>query len=261
VPPSLVEPEELLRANGMMQTSEAIGHIAAPTIAGIVLTWSSLPIVFLIDFVSFFAAILAILFVSIPSISPTAHSTAGVWSPANLSLGLRYLNEHKTLGALLLFITVINFLLSMAVLLFRPLVLSTTSPAVLGFVLSTGAAGMLVGAIATTTGMMKRMAARTMIYAAGLCGVSLGLAGVSTSVRWFMATSFVCFLCAPIIGASNQAMRSTGVLAPTVGKVIGVGPGRGIGLMLVLIGITWSAAVVAALISKDLRSLDIKLCS
>jgi DHA3 family macrolide efflux protein-like MFS transporter len=300
VTPQLVTSKELIRANGMLQTSEAIGEIAAPLIAGVLLTWSSLAVILSLDFVSFFAAIAAILVIDVPKHSSGVDRHASMWSLGNLCLGWRYLAEHRSLGGLLLFITVINFLLSMAVLLFRPLVLSVASPATLGIVLSFGASGMLIGALTMTVWMKERPNAKSMLCAASVCGVSLGLAGVSASIGWLIATAFVCFLCAPMIGASNQAiwqaavpseiqgrvfgigtmlngiviplsqvlsgpladrwfepaLRRNGTLAPTIGVLIGVGPGRGIGFMLILIGLAWSTVVIITLSSRGVRGLD-----
>ncbi|MBO4207992.1 non-ribosomal peptide synthetase/MFS transporter [Micromonospora echinofusca] len=51
-------------------------------------------------------------------------------------------------------------------------------------------------------------------------------------------------------------MTDDGALAPTVGAVIGTGPGRGLGLLYVLLGVALTALVLAALRTRALRHFD-----
>jgi MFS transporter, DHA3 family, macrolide efflux protein len=54
-------------------------------------------------------------------------------------------------------------------------------------------------------------------------------------------------------------LAPNGLLASTVGQVIGVGAGRGIGLMFILLGLLTLAAVVVAFLSPRLRYLEDEL--
>ncbi|MEH1015835.1 amino acid adenylation domain-containing protein [Micromonospora sp. CPCC 206060] len=51
-------------------------------------------------------------------------------------------------------------------------------------------------------------------------------------------------------------MTADGALAPTVGAVIGTGPGRGLGLLYILLGVALTALVLAALRTRTLRRFD-----
>ncbi len=54
-------------------------------------------------------------------------------------------------------------------------------------------------------------------------------------------------------------MQEGGPLAEPIGRILGVGPGRGIGLMFVLVGLAVSLASVLACLAPRLRSIDIEL--
>jgi hypothetical protein len=51
-------------------------------------------------------------------------------------------------------------------------------------------------------------------------------------------------------------LAAGGALAGTVGAAIGVGPGRGIGLMFVLMGVSMMTAALVAWRSRAMRSVD-----
>ena len=54
-------------------------------------------------------------------------------------------------------------------------------------------------------------------------------------------------------------LRSNGLLASSLGRILGVGPGRGIGLLLILMGLINSAAAVIGYLYPRLRNLENEL--
>ena len=63
----------------------------------------------------------------------------------------------------------------------------------------------------------------------------------------------------PASGALNPLLAAHGALAGTVGAVVGVGPGRGIGLAYVLLGLAQAALILVALRIRTLTRLDAEL--
>jgi DHA3 family macrolide efflux protein-like MFS transporter len=57
----------------------------------------------------------------------------------------------------------------------------------------------------------------------------------------------------------EPAMSVGGRLAPVFGPLIGVGPGRGIGLMYVLCGMFYMLVTAVLLIQPRIRSLEVEL--
>jgi len=54
-------------------------------------------------------------------------------------------------------------------------------------------------------------------------------------------------------------LNENGALAESVGKVIGVGPGRGIGLLLILLGITTILITFRAYFHPRLLNVDVEI--
>ena len=54
----------------------------------------------------------------------------------------------------------------------------------------------------------------------------------------------------------NSAFASDGALAGSLGRVIGTGPGRGIGLVFFVMGLVKMSIVIAATRNKQLRAIE-----
>lgn len=57
----------------------------------------------------------------------------------------------------------------------------------------------------------------------------------------------------------EPAMRSQGFLVPTLGRVMGTGPGRGMGVLLVLLGLFYGAATLKAAATRHVRQIETDL--
>ncbi len=187
--------------------------------------------------------------------------------------------------------------------LVTPLVLSFTSSAVLGMILSVSGVGMLIGSlIISTRGGPKRLIYSVLGFQM-LGGFSILIAGLRTSVELITLAAFLAFLGWPIINACAQVlfqkkvapdmqgrffairqmvtdtsfplsyivagpladkvfeplMSSNGPLAGSVGQIIGVGPGRGIGLMFITIGVLAIILSISAYQYPRLRLVEHEL--
>jgi len=63
-------------------------------------------------------------------------------------------------------------------------------------------------------------------------------------------------LAGPLVDVFNPLLKPSGPLASSVGKVIGVGDGRGIGLLLIVLGGGFLLAVLASYLNPALRNLE-----
>jgi MFS transporter, DHA3 family, macrolide efflux protein len=202
-----------------------------------------------------------------------------------------------------LFFAAFNFLVGIVNILFMPMLLSVTTPDILGMVISVGGIGMLIGTlvIGIWGGPKKRIWGVLGFFLGS--GVFILLAGVRPWVPLFMVASFGFFFCQPIVGACAQTIFQTkvahdvqgrffalsgmvtgaatplasivtgpladrvfepllakgGALSASVGAWIGVGQGRGIGLMFILTGIGAILLAVGGIAYPHLRRLEDEL--
>lgn len=300
----LVPKRHLSRASGLMQTGTSVAQIVSPLLAGVLVLTIGLKGVIMIDLVTFFIAVGALLAVRIPK--PRVEAAPAVRKTSFLRdsvYGWSYIATRRGLLGLVAFSAVIQFTMGMAVVLLPPLVLSFASAAELGTIMSIGSIGGLAGGIAMSTwggpkSRMRGVAGFGMLF--GICVLMLGL---KPSVALLVAAYFGIFFSLPVIGGCSQyiwqtktppevqgrvfAMRrlmgmSTlpiaymlagpaadqvfepmlavgGSLAGGIGGIIGVGTGRGIGLMFILVGLLPTIAAVWAYFSPSLWRVEIEL--
>ncbi len=189
--PLLVDKEQLGRAAGLTQMIQAFEVILGPALAGLVIGGIGLGAIFIVDFVTFGASIIALLLVDIPQ--PTAQSDEAtqqsLWQ--SFAFGVRYIRERPSFLYLMGFVTLTMFLMpGIGYALVTPLVLSIASEQAAGLVVSSFGLGSLVAGILLTMwgGPKRRMDG--ILGAMMLAGLAAMLAGLWQSV-WSTAVSML----------------------------------------------------------------------
>ncbi len=300
----LVPKQHLGRAGGMVQMGQAASQVVSPMLGGALLALVQVWGVLLIDVAAFLFALFTLLVVSIPR--PRA-ATEGEERDSSLlreiAYGWSYITARPGLLGLLIFFATSHFLGSIVETLSVPLMLSLTTPAVLGTVLSVGGSGMLVGGLVMGIwGGPKRRVLGVLAFEL-LGGLFVLIAGLWTSVPLFTVVAFVFFFRLPIVHGCRQAiwqskvvpdaqgrtfavqrmaswssrllaylvagpladgvfeplLAADGPLAGSVGRIVGVGPGRGIGLLFVVTGALVMLASIVGYLYPRLRLVEDEL--
>jgi len=300
----LVPKAQFGRASGMVQLAQAAAQIISPAVAGGLLGMIGLHGIIMIDFATFLFAVSTLMMVRIPRPVRTTAGAAGEGSILREALyGWRYITARSGLLGLLLLFAAANFSIGIVQVLFTPLVLSFSSTAILGTLLSIGGIGFLAGSLVMSAwgGPKRRVYG---IYGAEvLTGIVLLFAGFPPNAMLLGVAAFLVFFALPITNGCSQAiwlsktapdvqgrvfatrrmiawsslplayliagpladrvfeplMAEGGALAGSIGRIIGVGPGRGIGLLYILLGITLLAATLAGIMYPRLRRVELEL--
>jgi DHA3 family macrolide efflux protein-like MFS transporter len=300
----IVPKSQLPRASGMAQVGPAVAQIAAPVIAGVLLLWIGLEGVLVVDFATFLVAAATVFPFAIPRPQVSAAGSAArgsFWGEA-LS-GWSYIRERPGLLGLLAFFAGSYFSLGIVQVLLTPLVLSFTTPAALGTVLSLSTSALLLGGLAISVwGVPRRRVAAILLFTL-MQGLALFAGGLRPNTILITLGAFVVLCGTPVVRACSEVLWQTrvepdlqgrvfamrrliggstlplaalvagpladrifnpllvpgGALAGSVGRLIGVGKGRGIGLLFVVLGFLTVATVVAGFLSPHLRRLEVEL--
>jgi len=297
----LVPKQKLGRANGMVQLAEGVAQILSPVTAGALIGIVLVQGIMAIDLATFLFAIITLVLVRIPKPVRTAEGQEGKGSIFKEALfGWKYIRDRRGLKGMLLFFASFNFLTSIAVVLFTPLVLGFSTAPMLGLLTSVAGLGYLTGSIVMSTwGGPKRKVMG--LYLSGIIvAASLLVLGFTTNPFILGIGAFLAFSGSPIMGACSQVIwqRKTapdiqgrvfayrrvisfssiplaymivgpladrvfnpllmegGRLSGSIGRLVGVGPGRGIGLMFVLLGVLVFVATAIAFSYPELRNVE-----
>lgn len=297
----LVPKEQLGRANGMVQIAEGVAQILAPVTAGILIETILLQGVIAIDLATFLVALTTLLIVRIPRPEISAEGQAGKGSLFREAVyGWTYIRQRAGLFALLLFFFVVNFLTSIVSVLFTPLILTISTPVVLGILTSMAGLGFLIGSVLMSIWGGPRRKIRGIFISELMVTAALLLLGSTTNLYLLGFGAFLAFLSFPLLQTCSQTIwqRKTapdiqgrvfafrrviawsslplaylaagpladkvfspllvegGALAGSMGKVFGVGPGRGIGLLYIVLGLVTFVATAVAYAYTPLRDVE-----
>ena len=248
------------RANGMTQMAGAFGQILAPLLGGALLIPIGLTGVILIDIATFFVAVTTLLSVRFPQpepgsgprivrlrpgdapppgakvvagpggaapqaaapqagAAPGAPPASGPAGPGES--GWRFIRERPGLLWLLVLYAAANFCLGFIQVLVVPMVLSFTSPQVLGGVLALAGCGGLVGGILMSVWGGPRAGRRIPLILAIFFGQGAGLflGGLTPNAALVGTAAFLFMVSLPLVTGTNQALWQLKVPAEIQGRV------------------------------------------
>jgi MFS family permease len=181
--PSLLQPEQLVAASSVSQSTAQLTTIVGPVPAGFVIKTLGVAWAFFVDAISFLFIIGALWKLPDPPQSPAARKA--VW-PA-IAEGIAYVGRDVPLRSLMLLAMTMNFCFAGPVSIGLTYMAKTRfgSPAILGTLMSAIAAGSLLGALLAGVWKIRRRGALMLLVAAALAPC-LGSIGLITRV-WSLA--------------------------------------------------------------------------
>ncbi len=206
----LVPKQHYGRVSGMVQLGEAFGQIAAPVLAGVLISTVGLSGILSLDMITFFFAVTTLMLVRFPAVQASSdHASSEENELSGWLEGWRYLKARPGLLALVLSFSLTNYFVGNAEALLTPLILTYASTSALGTVLSVGGLGMLVGSIGMSIWGGGERKVYTSMGFYGLLGVMVILMGLTSNLFIVAVVLFVAFLSVPLtIGANNAIVMS-----------------------------------------------------
>ena len=175
--PALIQPEELVEANGKVATSSYAAEVAGPGLGGVLVQVLSAPVALLADAVSYVVAVVTLLLIRQSERAPQVSSGQRGNLRAEIAEGLRVVAGDAYLRAITVMSGLWNFLNGIADTLFLLYAVRERGlqPGALGAVFAMGAIGGLIGSAIST-----RLGRR------GTFGPVLGIAFTFGCVPWLL---------------------------------------------------------------------------
>jgi MFS family permease len=218
----LVPKKDLGRASGLRDLSEALGSLVTPMLGGLLFSLIGLGGVMLIDFITYFFALGAMLITRIPQPELTTATGSRQHWLADAAFGWRYLRQRQGLFILLWYFALVNFLLNVTSVLTSPLVLSRNSAVVLGAVEMAAGAGMLLGSLAMSIWGGPRKRIHGVIGFIVVAAVGLSIIGIRPNPWVIGAGYFLMLFGIPLASGSSRAIFASKVQPDVQGRVFAI---------------------------------------
>jgi len=219
----MVPKEQYGRANGMMMLVDSGPSVFSPILAGALLPIIGLTGILIIDVVTFFIAIGALLVVHVPQPEKTVEGQEGKGSLVKeAAYGFKYIFARRSLISLLVAILLLNLTGGLAQSLTAPMVLLRTAndSKSLGAVQSAFAIGGVVGGlvVSATGGFKKRI--RGMLIGWGIYALfGLILFGLGRSLYIWIPAAFLAAINFPLTQSASNAIWQSKVAPDIQGRV------------------------------------------
>lgn len=219
----MIPKEKYSRANGMMSLIDTGPSVFSPMLAGAFLPIIGLRGILILDVVTFFIAILALLAVHIPQPKQTVEGQAGKGSLLKeAAFGFKYIFARRGLLSLLMFFLTLNFIGGIAWPIVPPFILSRTENSSAALVATQSAwaiGGVAGGLLLSLWGGFKRKMKNILLgeMLSGFFGMLLF--GVANTLWFWMATAAVGAIFFPFVNGSSQAIWQSKVAPDVQGRV------------------------------------------
>jgi DHA3 family macrolide efflux protein-like MFS transporter len=222
----ILQKNQFSRAISMIQLGESISRTIAPILGGILLTTIKIQGIIWLDFFSFIFSVVTLL--SIPFSNQNTGDDTQVKKTnikEDIAEGFKYLKVRSGLIALLVFLSVTNFMLAVVEILFTPLMLSFLSSQSMGIILSFGSVGMILSSF--IIGILGRLGngINNIFRFMLILGMSLIFIGYSSSIPMVTFAIFLAFFSYSIIEIVIQLIFQKKVSLHIQGRIFAIKQG------------------------------------
>lgn len=276
----LLSEEEYTKASGLVQIAGASKYLISPFIAGLILSFTDIRVILIIDMATIFVTVFAV-----ASVRNSIHVAKPNKDNLNFFIefreGMKSITSDKGVSSLVLLMAFMCFFVAFIQTLMTPLILAFSNAKTLGIMESVSAVGMLIGGVSLGILNIKRNYSRILMVSLMAAGVFMAMTGTTTDIWLIVVFCILFFTALPFINTCadvlirtripnnlqgrawgmisvltqigyvvayavcgvladyvfNPMLMEDGILAGSVGRLIGTGEGRGIGLMLIITGI------------------------
>ncbi len=229
--PLLVKRENLGRAAGLTQMATSLEVIIAPVTAGVLILSVGLGIIFVVDFVTFGASVVALALSAIPQPTPDPERERGSLL-SEFVFGLRYIAERPPFVCLMIFFSITMFLMpGIGYALSTPLALVFADERAAGLIQSSFGVGAVVSGMLLTAwgGPQRRM--NGILATAALAGLASVLIGLRESIL-FMATGvFFIGVTYMFMFGLNRVIWQVKAAPDVLGRIFSLRVALGMGMM------------------------------
>lgn len=279
----LLTPEQYTKASGLMGIAGSAKYLISPIVAGLLLAVSDIKLLLLIDICTFFITVVATLVVKRGLTAKKPER--GTSFLCEFSDGFAAVSKNKGVLVLVMMGAAITLFIGVLQTLCAPMILAFGNSATLGIGESICASGMLVSSVLVGSIVMKKGYAKRLSLSLFFAGIFMAAFGLRENMVLVCVAGFLFFAMLPFANSSLDYMLRTniknelqgrawgfigiisqlgyvaayafsGILADSLGETLGIGVGRGAGILIMVAGVLLAVTAVILYRMKSVRGLD-----
>lgn len=276
--------EDYSKASGLVSLAGNARYLVSPILAGLLLTFCDITVLFIIDISTFVLTVITT-FVVKKGIKTTVNNDKNQSLLTSIKEGWTALSANKGVISLVLVSAVLTLFIGVFQILAEPMVLSFSDAKTLGTTETICALGMVVSGLLLGIKGIKKGYVKVLSISLAMAGVFIALFGVWENVILMCVFGFAFFLMLPFangcldylvrtnvpdelqgrvwgfIGFLSQigyvvAYGLSGVLADGISKVNGISVGRGASVVVIGAGIALVVLAILPVCMKSIKALE-----
>lgn len=216
----LLTEEEYSKACGLVQIAGCSKYLLSPVIAGVLLTYTDVSTLIIIDILTFAVTVSTTFIVKKGIVSSTVKKDGTFWQL--FSEGGRTVCDNKGVLQLVMLMTFVTFCMGFIQTLLGPMILTFTDSKTLGIVETISSTGMLVSSLVIGMFSIIRNYSKvlsTWLFAAGMF---MGLVGIRENIYMIGMIGFLFFASLPFINTSADYLIRSNIDNSLQGRAWGL---------------------------------------
>ncbi len=216
----LLTEEEYAKASGMVQIASSAQYLISPFVAGILLGFSDIRLILLIDICTIFVTVTTILLVNRHIEDKPRKDEFHPWK--EMKEGFASVTGHPGVRTLVFLMSFACFTIGLLQTMMSPMVLSFTDSKNLGYLESLSAVGMLVGSVVIGVLAIKKNFCRLLFLGLALNGIGMIGIGLTTNFWFIMCAGLLFFVTLPFVNVSADTLARMNIPNEVQGRAWGV---------------------------------------
>lgn len=217
----LLTEDEYAKASGLVQIASSAQYLISPFLAGILLGFSDIRLILMIDICTIFVTVTTVFIVNKHIKEQTVNK--GEFHPIKeLAEGWKCVTQNAGVRILIILMAFACFNVGFLQTMMSPMILSFASSKVLGYLESISAIGMLVGSIIIGICSIKKNYRFIMFVFLILNGVAMALMGTTTNIAFIIASGIAFFITLPFVNVCADTLVRMNIPNELQGRAWGV---------------------------------------
>jgi len=217
----LLSEEEYAKASGLVQLAGNAKYLISPALAGLILGFTDIRIILIIDIMTIFVTVFAV--ASVRKSIPKVRARNGSFNIiGELKEGIQVLARNKGVSALVVLMALMCFFIGFIQTLIVPMMLPISDAKTVGIMESISAIGMLVGSIIIGGFGIKKHYSKVLTAGLICSGGFMALTGVSTSIPFILGACILFFASLPFVNTCADVLIRVSIPNEVQGRVWGL---------------------------------------